>query len=236
MTPGRATPGHPSTSGSAAFPAALNRFVVLGAGAWVLSVAFFVVQAIAQAASSVPYHLTSNVISDLGNTACGPDVCSPLHVAVNVTFVVVGMLHIGGAFLTHAAWPADWKRDAARTLLVIAGIGLVAAGSAPENVNPDLHSWGALTGLISLNAAMVFYGWSLGTAGRLLAALTGATGFVGFAGFLLFLSGPSVGPPGITERIADYPATLMVVVLGVYLLIAAASGRRGVGRRASLNR
>lgn len=36
----------------------------------------------------------------------------------------------------------------------------------------------------------------------------------------------NVGPVGITERIADYPALAMIVVVGAYLLVASARSRR----------
>ena len=72
------------------FPAATPRAVVLGAVLWVLSSAFFVDQLIAQAASARPYSMATNLISDLGVTACGPAVCSPLHGFMKATFVAVG--------------------------------------------------------------------------------------------------------------------------------------------------
>ncbi len=66
------------------FPVLVTRTVTLGAVLWTLSIVFFVVQIIAQAASSRPYSLATNLISDLGNTACGPAVCSPLHTLVRL--------------------------------------------------------------------------------------------------------------------------------------------------------
>src|ERR1035438_2403583 len=53
------------------FPATMTRQIVFGAACWALSIAFFVNQAIVQAASARPYSLATNYISDLGNTACG---------------------------------------------------------------------------------------------------------------------------------------------------------------------
>ena len=60
-----------------------DRWEVLGAGAWTLSLAFFVIQGVAQAASARPFSLQTNLISDLGNTACGREICSPLLVIAN---------------------------------------------------------------------------------------------------------------------------------------------------------
>lgn len=93
------------------FPAAVTRQVVIGAACWALSIAFFVVQVIVQAASPTPYSLATNLISDLGMTGCGPfsgashaGVCSPLHGLMNGTFILVGLLHTIGAIATRRAW------------------------------------------------------------------------------------------------------------------------------------
>ena len=102
------------------FPASADRQVALGAACWVLTVVFFIGQAVAQAASTVPYSLAGNYISDLGNTACGTftqgayraDVCSPLHGVMNATFVVTGLLMLGGAVGTRRAWPRRPERRA----------------------------------------------------------------------------------------------------------------------------
>ena len=110
--------------------------------------------------------------------------------------------------------------------MVIAGVCLIVAGVAPEDVNAAVHQWGALTGLISINFALVFFGLSITSARRWLAAIAAGSGILGFLGLILFLGGPSVGPVGITERIADYPTAAMIVVLGAHLLVAAARSRR----------
>jgi hypothetical membrane protein len=222
------------SSNRARFPARTNRLVAVGATAWVFSVAFFVVQGIAQVASKVPYDMATNAISDLGNTACGPDLCSPLHLAVNATFVAVGLLHVAGAFLTHSAWPGRRQRDAARSFLIYAGLCLVVAGLVPEDANLGLHRWAALTGLLCVNFAVIFYGLSLATTSRLLAVTTTGSGVLGLAGFLglmLLLGGVPVGPAGLIERIADYPAVAVIVVLGVCLLLATATATWHAARR-----
>lgn len=215
----------------AAFPAATSRAVVVGAVLWLVSIMVFVDQLIAQAASTRPYSMATNLISDLGVTACGPAICSPLHGFMNATFVAVGFCHVLGAMATYRAWP----RRAATGLgiLAVAGVGLIVAGLSPENLNAAGHDVGALVGLIALNAAMLVLGWSILPTERWLARLTYGAGIVGFVGLGLLLSG--TGPPvGLDERIADYPGTAMVVVLGAYLLVATVSasrrGRRSVGR------
>jgi hypothetical membrane protein len=212
-----------SPPSSVAFPVVLSRGVMLGGALWAASAVFFVAQAIGQAASTVPYSLATNLISDLGTTACGPDVCSPLHALVNGAFVVTGVCHAAGALASRRAWPRGLGQVGVG-LLVVAGAGLVVAGIAPENLNPGVHAAGALGGLVSLNLGSVALGWSIRPAAPWLGRLVLAAGVVGLVGTGDFLAG--LGAPGITERLADWPAAAMVVVLGVRLLLATTRGRR----------
>jgi hypothetical membrane protein len=215
------------------FPVAVTRPVVLGAACWALSVAFFVDQAIVQAATTRPFSLATNYISDLGSTACGPaaagphvDVCSPLHGLMNGTFIVVGLLHTIGAIATRRAWPRRPPATAGLVLLAIAGTGLTVAGLAPENVDLGLHTLGALYGIVCLNAAMVLLGGALLRAVRWLGILAVAAGIAGLAAFVLFIGSGSGGPVGITERVAVYPADVAIIVIGVFLLWSALSAAR----------
>jgi hypothetical protein len=45
--------------------------LLLGGGSWILTLLYFIGQAVAQAAWRTPYSLIDNRVSDLGNTACG---------------------------------------------------------------------------------------------------------------------------------------------------------------------
>ncbi len=144
----------------ARFPAVLSRGVVVGGALWAASAVFFAAQAVAQAASTVPYSLATNLIGDLGNTACSPGVCSPLNALVNGAFIVTGACGAAGALASRRAWPAGLGQ-AGVALLVIAGTGLAVAGLAPKNAGPGVHATGALAGLISLNLGMAAVGWSI---------------------------------------------------------------------------
>lgn len=214
--------GLPSPSPTA-FPAVVSLPVVLGAASWALSIVFFVVQAIAQAAFARPYDIATNLISDLGNTACGPVICSPLHAVMNVTFIVVGGLHWLGAIATQAAWPRRPVSSVGRALVAFAGVGLILAGAAPENVQGAVHARGALLGPISLNLAMIVLGLSIMGAWRPLGIAALIAGVIGLVGFGLFLT--AAIPPGLAERLADYPGAVMVVVFGIFLLVSSARGR-----------
>lgn len=52
---------------------------------------------------SPSYSLAHNTISDLGDTTCGifngRPICSPLHVLMNISFVVLGLTMVAGSLL-----------------------------------------------------------------------------------------------------------------------------------------
>jgi hypothetical membrane protein len=84
--------------------------LLLGGASWILTLLYFIGQAVAQAAWRTPYSLIDNRVSDLGNTACGRTLantylCSPLHTVMNTTFVLTGVLILVGLFLTRSIWP-----------------------------------------------------------------------------------------------------------------------------------
>lgn len=102
--------------------ASSGRGVLLGAILWILSLEFFVGQAVAQSAWHTPYSMLTNSISDLGNTACGTwppasvnlarpglsasYVCSPRHAVMNVSFIVAGVLILLGTYSPGRNGPA----------------------------------------------------------------------------------------------------------------------------------
>jgi hypothetical membrane protein len=207
------------------FPAVTERQVVLGAVCWTLAIAFFVDQAIVQAATTLPYSITGNLISDLGITACGPftnggyhaDVCSPLHGLMDGTFVAVGLLQVIGAITTRKAWPLPHAYPGL-AFLAAGGIGLALAGLAPENVNLSLHSNAASLGIDAVNIAMIILGAALLRVNPWLGGITLVAGIIGIVGAIIFFHSLGGIPIGTAERIAVYPSLAMVVVLGVYLL------------------
>jgi hypothetical membrane protein len=210
-----------------AFPASTDRLVAAGGACWVLTVVFFVGQGLVQAASTVPYSLTANYISDLGNTACGPFsldgyhtiVCSPLHDVMNAMFVVSGLLTLAGAVLTWRAWPRRRLTTAGLVLLVLAGAGQVLVGFRPENVDIGLHELGAVFGIFGANVGVLLLGAGVWRARRWVAILSVAVGAVGVAGFLLFSGVPSFGPVvGLLERVAGYPVIAWMIAVGGFLL------------------
>lgn len=210
------------------FPAVTDKQVVAGAACWLLVIAFFVDQVIVQAATTLPYSINGNLISDLGITVCGPftnggyhaDVCSPLHGLMDGTFVVVGLLQVIGAIMTRKAWPLPHAYPGL-ALLAVGGIGLAVAGLAPENVNLSLHGNAASLGIDALNIGTIILGAALLRANPWLGSITLLAGILGIAGAIIFFHSLAGIPIGTAERLAVYPSLAMVVVLGVYLLVKA---------------
>jgi hypothetical membrane protein len=126
---------------------------VVGAGCWILTVAYLLVQPVVAAAWQPSYDLATNTISDLGVTGCGDFrqfddrvvyACSPRHALMNTVFVVVGVLTAAGAVLTRAIWPRRRLTSVGVAFVVLAGVGGILLGLAPTNVNPAAHGAGAL--------------------------------------------------------------------------------------------
>ena len=204
-----------------------DRRVAAGAACWVLTVVFFVGEAVAQSASNVPYSLYHNTLSDLGSTACGPatfgtyhaDVCSPLNVAMNATFVICGLLTAAGALGTWPAWPGRRVSAAGLVLLVLAGAGEVVVGLRPENISFVLHTVGATFALAGGNLGLLLLGAGLWRVRPWAGALTILVAVVGLAGVATFNNAPSFGlGVGLVERVAAYPLVLWLVVAGACLL------------------
>jgi hypothetical membrane protein len=91
----------------------IPRGIALGGVCWMLSLEFFVGQAVAQAAWRTPYSLIDNPISDLGSTSCSyrldrlgasrTYVCSPWHALMNGSFIITGALLLLGLYFTRHA-------------------------------------------------------------------------------------------------------------------------------------
>jgi hypothetical membrane protein len=144
---------------------AMNRSVRLGGYAWVTAtVQFFAVMVIVQLGWETPYSWADNNISDLGNVHCGRfegrSICSPLHGLMNVSFVLGGVLFLGGVLLTNAAWPRTAVSYLTRLLLIATGGGWMVAGLYPADVNEDAHVvFGAFVIFVFGNLALLLGGF-----------------------------------------------------------------------------
>jgi hypothetical membrane protein len=200
----------------------------LGAAVWILAIQFFIAQFIVQSAWTTPFSLTKNYISDLGNTACGPYptdssmvVCSPWYAWMNASFIFLGMTILFGAALIRGAFRTGRMWAAGLSLVALAGLGLIAVGLFPENINIAAHKIGAGAQFISGNLGLVVLGAAMLQAGRrpVLAVYSIASGLVGLLATALFVSDHYLGAGiGGMERLAAYPLPFWLVVAGSYFV------------------
>ena len=182
----------------------------LGGLAWVLTLQFFVVEAIA-ASRFGGYSYTRDTISDLGTAE------SSARLLMNGSFIVQGVLITAGALLLGPGLAGNGGR-LSRVLLTVSGIGVLLVGVFPSDGDGTVHAIAAgahlLGGGIGLTA--LAYGVrprseGLGTALALLGLLgIVATIFFGAAVFL-FLG------EGGTERVAAYVLPVGLTAAGIAL-------------------
>lgn len=200
-----------------------------GAVLWLLSVQYFAVQVAVAAVWTRGYGWGGNTISDLGNTRCarysGRPVCSPLHLAMDVSFVVLGVTMCAGALLLGGQDGARRAASVGCGLLALAGAGTVMVGLFPENTIGALHQGGAALPFVLGNLGVLVLGltWrALPVGARGFTVLAGATGLVGLP---LFLSHTYLGLGiGGMERVTAYPQDVWLIAAGAYLLTRAGAG------------
>lgn len=211
-------------------PHAASAPVRSGAIAWILAAQFFVTQVVVATAWPRPFSLKDDYISDLGNTFCGPYpsgsghlVCSPWNMAMNVSFIFLGLTMIVGAVRTRGAFPRGWVRELAVCLFTLAGIGVMVVGFYPENTNNARHVLGAGFNFVAGNIAMIVFGLALAQrpVHRGLMQFSVAAGVLGLTATVLFTFGNYLGIGlGGMERVAAYPMTVWQIVAGAVLLRA----------------
>jgi hypothetical membrane protein len=190
-----------------------------GALGWVLTLQFFVVEAIA-AAHYPRYTYGGQVISDLGSTA------SPLRPFMNSSFIVqAGLILAGTAFLL----PALRSRAArvASGLLTLAAVGVLLVGAFPED-GPQhaLHVVGAVLHLLAGAVGLLALGYAVRPRSEALGTLLALLGLVGLAGTVFYYDAITeyLGEGG-TERVAGYVLPVGLAVTGGVLAVLA--GRDG---------
>lgn len=124
---------------------------------------------------------------------------------MNSAFILTGVLCWLGLYFTRRAWQKRHLTTGGFVFLALAGLGKIVVGLAPENVNPGLHALGSL-GILCANIGLVLLGLAIGRARRWVAVLSLVLGSLGWLGLLLFVGHSS----GAAERLADYPAILLL--------------------------
>lgn len=207
----------------------VHRSVHHAAILWIVAaVQFVVAMAVAQLGWTTPYSLDKNVMSDLGNTACGPwptssshYVCSPWHLVFDGSVIVLGLLTILGVLLVRTAFPAKSSRSVGLGLLAISGLGSMGVGLFPENVHLGLHVIFALLAFVGGNLALLVLGFAMFRDTRWdgYRAYTIFSGLVGLVALILYVAGADLGlGAGGMERLIVAPFLLWMVVVGIHLL------------------
>ena len=70
----------------------------MGTILWTACLQFFLAEQVVRLGWTLPYSFARNYVSDLAATACSALVCSPWHTLMNCSFVLQGMLIMGGVF------------------------------------------------------------------------------------------------------------------------------------------
>jgi hypothetical membrane protein len=146
-----------------------SRRNLTGSVLWICCIQYYVVQFLAALAWHLPFSVSQNTISDLGNTACGAYgsrfVCSPDHVAMNTSFAVLGLSMILGSALLYPTFRRQKLMFAGFCGIAAAGLGSMLVGFFPENTVSSLHITGAALSFLLGNVGLVFFGCtSQGTA------------------------------------------------------------------------
>lgn len=199
----------------------------LGALAWMLAVQFFVAQIVVASARPAAFDLRTHMISDLGNTACGPTDrarsparCSPWPAVMNLSFVMVGITMAAGALLTRRAFRRGRPASLAVLLFVAAGAGVILVGLYPENENATNHVIGAAVNFVSGNTALMLFGVAQPTdaSRRWFQWFSVSAGLAGLIATGLIALQRHLGlGPGTIERIAAYTTSSWQIVAGLVL-------------------
>jgi hypothetical membrane protein len=205
-----------------------------GALLWIAGLVTVPAQLIAAAQWPQRYSWTSNLISDLGVTSCDTFdvgtrveryICSPAHLLVNGSFIVVGVTMLIGSLLLWSAWPRRRTGRVAMGLLAAGGVFVLLVGVFPWDTHPEQHDVVALAQAVTQWIGMILLAVASrgSTAARWICALTIVSLIVSVLGFVLFVDGIGGGPSetlgrGLIERVAFDTLTLWSAVVGFVLL------------------
>ncbi|TJZ44526.1 DUF998 domain-containing protein [Streptomyces piniterrae] len=211
------------------------------AAAWVVAtVQLLVTQLVVQAAWRTPYSWASYNISDLGNVRCQIAdvsrpryVCSPLHDAMNTSFVIHGVLLLAGTLLSSGCWGRGWISGSARTLFALTAGGWILVGFVPADVDENVHVLGAflIMGLGNIGLICAGFAPRNSLVGRLRPITLPIAAVAVVSAWLFFgQHDPGIGLGGM-ERIAAFALDAWVLVMALAMRRARRTGDAGGWRR-----
>lgn len=192
----------------------------LGAYIWIASIQTYLVQLFVALRFTGHYSLMRNTISDLGNSACGQYmnrfVCSPAHVVMNVSFVILGITTAIGALCIYFSQQRHNTSTYGLACIVIAGVGTILVGLFPENSTTGLHLFGAQLLSILGNLGFCILGPFVSDFSRAWRYGTVIFGVFGLVAVYLFVKHYYLGLGiGGMERLGAYPLTIWMIAYGV---------------------
>ena len=177
---------------------------------WVLTLQFFVVEAIT-AARYGGYSYSTDVISDLGTAA------SAGRLLMNASFVVQGLLFIAGAFLLAPGLAGTGGR-LARVLLSASGVGVLLVGCFPSDGNATAHQVAAGVHFVAGGIGLVALAYGVRPRSEALGTTLALLGLISLVGTVFFASAVFIGlGEGGMERIGGYPMPIGLAVAGIAL-------------------
>ena len=182
-----------------------------GACAWLLTLQFFVVEAIV--ALRLPgYSRVTDTISALGSLA------SPAHRLMNASFALQGLLILAGALLLRPALRGKGAR-VAPVLLAVSAVGVVLVSIFPMDGYTVLHATGAVLHLVGGGLGLLALAYGLRPRSEALGTAVVVLGLIASAMTVFFLLGVTdfLGL-GATERGAAYPIPIALALTGGLLL------------------
>jgi hypothetical membrane protein len=194
-----------------------------GALAWLLTLQFFVVEAIAQSRYEGPYSRADDVISALGAAD------SAAAALMNASFVVQGVLILAGALLLRPAL-LNVAGEVAPVLLGGAAVGVLLVGVFRTDGNSTIHAIGAVLYLLGGGLGLIALAYAVRPRSEALGTVLALLGLLGTAATVFFLTGVTryLGEGG-TERVAGYVLPIGLAVAGAVLWFTAGASRRDGG-------
>ncbi len=183
---------------------------LLGGLAWLLTLQFFVLEAVA-IARFPGYSRTSQVISDLGTNL------SPGSGLMNASFIAQAVLIVAGAVLLFPALIGLGGRLAV-VLLSACGIGTLLVGLFPSDTGGATHVVGAILYLLGGGLGLLALAYGVRPRSEAVGTTLAVLGLLGVIGTVLF--GASVTDllgRGGTERLAAYVIPLALPIAAVLL-------------------
>ena len=184
--------------------------------AWLIQPGYLVAEVLLAALAGVGYSSAHDTISALGTSCDSPAAtgCSSAPSAMNVVFVVFGLLQAAGAVPLLRAGSRSAR--VVGSLWAVAGIFSVGVGLAPVDAHPTLHSLAALPVFVAQPLALLLHArWLVTGRLRLVGTALGVVAVAGAVGFGLLLGSDTWS--GAFERLAIWPAKLWLPLAAVAL-------------------